>query len=74
VTSLRHALVLLGRKQLRVWLQLLLYTADRGNANFGNPLLQLAAVRGKLMEILAARQPGRSRRWSSSPSSPASCR
>jgi EAL and modified HD-GYP domain-containing signal transduction protein len=58
VTSLRHALVLLGRKQLRVWLQLLLYTADRGNANFGSPLLQLAAVRGKLMEILAARQPG----------------
>ena len=58
VTSLRHALVLLGRKQLRVWLQLLLYTADRGNTNFGNPLLQLAAVRGKLMELLAARRPG----------------
>ncbi|MEO8849739.1 MAG: EAL domain-containing protein [Casimicrobiaceae bacterium] len=58
VTSLRHALVLLGRRQLRVWLQLLLYTADRGNTSFGNPLLQLAAVRGKLMELLAAHRPG----------------
>jgi c-di-GMP-related signal transduction protein len=58
VTSLRHALVLLGRRQLRVWLQLLLYTADRGNVSFGNPLLQLAAVRGKLMELLCANRPG----------------
>jgi len=58
VTSLRHALVLLGRRQLRVWLQLLLYTADRGNTSFGNPLLQLAAVRGKLMELLASHRPG----------------
>jgi EAL and modified HD-GYP domain-containing signal transduction protein len=58
VTSLRHALVLLGRRQLRVWLQLLLYTADRGNKSLGSPLLQLAAARGKLMELLAARRPG----------------
>lgn len=58
ITSLRHALVVLGRKQLRVWLQLLLYTADRGGSNMGSPLLQLAAVRGKLMELIAGRQPG----------------
>jgi EAL and modified HD-GYP domain-containing signal transduction protein len=58
VTSLRHALVLLGRRQLRVWLQLLLYTADRASKPLASPLLQLAAVRGKLMELLAARQPG----------------
>ncbi|MGA8032159.1 MAG: EAL domain-containing protein [Casimicrobiaceae bacterium] len=56
VTSLRHALVLLGRKQLRVWLQLLLYTADRGNLAMASPLLQLAAVRGKLMELIATRK------------------
>jgi EAL and modified HD-GYP domain-containing signal transduction protein len=56
VSSLRHALVLLGRRQLRVWLQLLLYTADRGDRGFASPLLQLAAVRGKLMELLATRQ------------------
>jgi EAL and modified HD-GYP domain-containing signal transduction protein len=58
ITSLRHALVLLGRRQLRVWLQLLLYTADRGNKSLGSPLLQLAAARGKLMELIAARKPG----------------
>jgi EAL and modified HD-GYP domain-containing signal transduction protein len=58
VTSLRHALVLLGRRQLRVWLQLLLYTAERGERSLASPLLQLAAVRGKLMELLATRQPG----------------
>jgi len=58
VTSLRHALILLGRKQLRVWLQLLLYTADRGGDSGASPLLQLAAVRGKLMELLVSRRPG----------------
>jgi c-di-GMP-related signal transduction protein len=58
VTSLRHALILMGRKQLRVWLQLLLYTADRGGDSIQSPLLQLAAVRGKMMELLAARRPG----------------
>ena len=58
VTSLRHALIMLGRKQLRVWLQLLLYTADRGNEALTSPLLQLAAVRGKLMELLVARKGG----------------
>ena len=58
VTSLRHALIVMGRKQLRVWLQLLLYTADRGNDTLTSPLLQLAAVRGKLMELITARRPG----------------
>ena len=58
ITSLRHALVLLGRRQLRVWLQLLLYTADRGNKALGSPLLQLAAARGKMMELMAATKPG----------------
>jgi EAL and modified HD-GYP domain-containing signal transduction protein len=58
VTSLRHALVLLGRRQLRVWLQLLLYTSDRANQSLNSPLLQLAATRGKLMEQLAARDGG----------------
>ncbi len=58
ITSLRHALVLLGRRQLRIWLQLLLYTADRGKGSMNNPLLQLAATRGKLLEQLAMRQPG----------------
>ena len=51
VTSLRHAITLLGRRQLQRWLQLLLYTAG-GMGNI-SPLLQMAAMRGRLMELLA---------------------
>ncbi|MDQ6621617.1 MAG: EAL domain-containing protein, partial [Pseudomonadota bacterium] len=35
-----------------------LYTADRSHAAQAMPLLQLAAVRGKLMELVIAHQPG----------------
>jgi EAL and modified HD-GYP domain-containing signal transduction protein len=52
VTSLRHAITILGRQQLRRWLQLLLYTNPEGSKN-SSPLLQLAATRGRLMELLA---------------------
>jgi c-di-GMP-related signal transduction protein len=56
VNSLRHAIVLLGRRQLQIWMQLLLYTArDSGATN--NPLMQMAATRGKLMETLAKTDP-----------------
>jgi len=56
ITSLRHAITLLGRRQLQRWLQLLLYTAPQGGAQTINPLLQLAATRGRLMELLAEKQ------------------
>jgi EAL and modified HD-GYP domain-containing signal transduction protein len=54
ITSLRHAITVLGRRQLQRWLQLLLYTNPQGStaAPF-NPLLQMAATRGRLMELLA---------------------
>lgn len=52
ITSLRHAITLLGRRQLQRWLQLLLYTDPAGNADFP-PLLQLAATRARLLELLA---------------------
>ena len=59
VTSLRHAITVLGRRQLQRWLQLLLYTNPQGG-NIASPLLQLAATRGRLMELLAAKlHPGR---------------
>lgn len=56
IASLRHAITVLGRRQLQRWLQLLLYTDPSGKTDFGDPLLQLAATRGRLMELLAAHQ------------------
>jgi EAL and modified HD-GYP domain-containing signal transduction protein len=59
VSSLRHAITVLGRRQLQRWLQLLLYTNPQGGT-VGSPLLQLAATRGRLMELLAAKlHPGK---------------
>lgn len=59
VTSLRHAITVLGRRQLQRWLQLLLYTNPSGGG--ANPLLQLAATRGRFMELLAGDLMGASR-------------
>jgi EAL and modified HD-GYP domain-containing signal transduction protein len=56
ITSLRHAITLLGRRQLHRWLQLLMYSNPAGGTdNIANPLLQLASTRGRLMELLAAK-------------------
>ncbi len=59
ITSLRHAITVLGRRQLQRWLQLLLYTNPAGGG--ANPLLQLAATRGRFMELLAGDLMGASR-------------
>ena len=55
ITSLRHAITLLGRRQLQRWLQLLAYTDPKNQNNGTNPLMQLAATRGRLMERLSER-------------------
>ena len=59
ITSIRHAITVMGRRQLQRWLQLLLYTSPSGKPVV-SPLLQLAASRGRLMELLAGKlHPGR---------------
>ena len=63
VTSLRHAITILGRRQLQRWLQLLIYTNPKGETQSVNPLLQLAATRGHLMELLADRLQPRNREF-----------
>lgn len=51
IRTLRHALVVLGMQQLKRWIQLALFASDKTGA-VGNPLLESAATRGRLMEIL----------------------
>lgn len=56
VDSLRQAVTILGRRQLTRWLQLLLMASPAdGSAPERNPLLQLAALRGRLMELMVGR-------------------
>lgn len=52
ITSFSQAINLLGRRQLQRWLQLLVYS-DPNNGQHPNPLLQKAAARGRLLELLA---------------------
>ena len=56
ISSLRNAITMLGRRQLQRWLQLLLMTPGGRNPDASrSPLLQVAALRGRMMEILAER-------------------
>lgn len=59
INSIGQAVMLLGRRQLQSWLTLLMF-AHKGNGNFPNPLVILAASRGKTLERLAALE-GRAR-------------
>jgi hypothetical protein len=46
ISSIKQGIMVLGRKQLQGWLQLLLYTAGRSDSAKVNPLMQMAATRG----------------------------
>ncbi|MFC5300068.1 EAL and HDOD domain-containing protein [Azospira restricta] len=51
ITSIRHAITILGRRQLTRWLQLLLFTLeDKGE--HPSALFEAAARRGRFMELL----------------------
>ena len=55
VSSVSHGLVVLGRRPLQRWVQLLLYASGDGE-HVVSPLMQLAASRGKLMELIAQQE------------------
>lgn len=56
IGAVRQAIVVVGRKQLQRWIQLLLYTAGQGQTRLQGALIQTAATRGRLMELLARRE------------------
>ena len=55
IASVSQAIMVLGRKQLQRWLQLLMFTLQGGSV-YPSPLLLLAATRGKMLELLAVKQ------------------
>ena len=52
IASVRHALAILGRQQIKRWVQLSLF-ANNGQCSADNPLVDLAAVRAGFMENMA---------------------
>ena len=53
IESVAEALTQLGRKQLRRWLQILMFAAPGSKVELDSPLLQLATTRGKLLELMS---------------------
>ena len=53
INSINRAIMILGRKQLHRWIQLLLYTATQKDGSKSDALMQTAAIRGKLLEFIA---------------------
>jgi len=59
IDSIGQALMLLGRRQLQRWLQILLYADPGARGHTLSPLLMLATTRARLMELLVQRlRPG----------------
>jgi len=52
IKTIRHAIVLIGPRRLKIWVLLMLY-ADAKIGGIDNPLLELALIRGKIMERIA---------------------
>jgi len=56
IHTVRHAVALLGRQQIKRWVQLALFASD-DNRGLENPMLDMAAVRAAFMEHLAQCHP-----------------
>ena len=56
IKTLRHALMVLGLEQLKRWITLALYASNE-SSGAQSPLLEIAAMRGKLMELLVQSLP-----------------
>ncbi len=52
IQTVRHAISMLGRAQIKRWVQLALFASDDSHT-MENPLIDMAAVRGSFMEQLA---------------------
>lgn len=55
IKTLKHAIVMLGTSHLRRWIQLSLF-AGGDVRGINHPLLEMAAVRGRMMEILVTQK------------------
>ena len=55
IDSLSQAVMVLGRRQLQRWLQIMLYADPSRRAENLTPLLMLATTRGRMLELLAQR-------------------
>ena len=59
IDSLSQALMVLGRRQLQRWLQIMLYAEPARRGQSMSPLLMLATTRGRMLELLAQKlRPG----------------
>jgi len=58
IKTLRQAILMLGINQLRRWIQLSLF-AGQDSRGINHPLLEMAAVRGRLMENMVGQLSGR---------------
>ncbi len=61
ITDLRQAVLVMGRDQIRRWLELLLFSSGPTDHRYARPVFQMAVVRARLMELLslAWKGPGR---------------
>lgn len=57
IHSYHQAIAVLGRRQLQRWLQLLIYATHEHRNGSAKPLMHLAAMRGRLLELLAPTLP-----------------